>query len=455
MHTDPTAAPAYGIVQDKIKEISKDVVIKEWAFDTKHMSYRFLLSNDATARQCEIMLNRALLDDLSDYTGTKTSSFWQDMQSKLTSELMPSIHKAGLIPYTREHLKQLIFEHAKQQLEHMPQINKLDLIGKSYQLGSLEDFLGVKLTPDERDQAATAFDELRAQTVLIPTHQDPIHPDHWVKLGQPAAPIQSRRLTVFVSYSTKDKVAAGTIKAVLDRFAVNSFLAHENIDVSEDWKKHITEELNRADIFVALLSDNFKNSDWAPQEVGAVYMRNILIIPLAIDDTVPFGFIRHLQGRKVPANDIPLTLLIKPIADKFPTQTIPAIIRELERAGSFRYAESVMELLVPHFQNLEQDDINKLAEVSIANGQIWSAAKCRDEYLPQFIAANRSRIPSDKLKALSYQIETQGREAMSTTGEKPGKGTYTCTKCGQSVTLDDSTDTLPPCPKCNNTEFTP
>ncbi|NLK72755.1 MAG: zinc ribbon-containing protein [Clostridiales bacterium] len=39
------------------------------------------------------------------------------------------------------------------------------------------------------------------------------------------------------------------------------------------------------------------------------------------------------------------------------------------------------------------------------------------------------------------------------TGEKPGAGTYQCTKCGQIVVLDDSTDTLPPCPKCNNTTY--
>jgi DNA-directed RNA polymerase subunit RPC12/RpoP len=40
------------------------------------------------------------------------------------------------------------------------------------------------------------------------------------------------------------------------------------------------------------------------------------------------------------------------------------------------------------------------------------------------------------------------------TGEKPGKGTYTCKNCGQRVTLDDITDTLPPCPKCSKTEYT-
>jgi len=39
------------------------------------------------------------------------------------------------------------------------------------------------------------------------------------------------------------------------------------------------------------------------------------------------------------------------------------------------------------------------------------------------------------------------------TGEKPGKGTYVCKNCGQTVVLDDDTDTLPPCPSCDETEF--
>lgn len=42
---------------------------------------------------------------------------------------------------------------------------------------------------------------------------------------------------------------------------------------------------------------------------------------------------------------------------------------------------------------------------------------------------------------------------MATTGEKPGKGEYTCTTCGQVVVLDDHNDTLPPCPKRNGTEY--
>ncbi|AUN94477.1 zinc ribbon-containing protein [Pseudazoarcus pumilus] len=44
---------------------------------------------------------------------------------------------------------------------------------------------------------------------------------------------------------------------------------------------------------------------------------------------------------------------------------------------------------------------------------------------------------------------------MSSTGEKPGRGRYVCVKCGQVVILDDHTDTLPPCPRCNGTQYRP
>jgi DNA-directed RNA polymerase subunit RPC12/RpoP len=42
---------------------------------------------------------------------------------------------------------------------------------------------------------------------------------------------------------------------------------------------------------------------------------------------------------------------------------------------------------------------------------------------------------------------------MYSTGQKPGNGIYQCTKCGQIVRLDDNSDTLPPCPKCENTTY--
>ena len=37
---------------------------------------------------------------------------------------------------------------------------------------------------------------------------------------------------------------------------------------------------------------------------------------------------------------------------------------------------------------------------------------------------------------------------VTTTGERPGAGTYICLGCNQIVILDDDTDTMPPCPAC-------
>lgn len=42
---------------------------------------------------------------------------------------------------------------------------------------------------------------------------------------------------------------------------------------------------------------------------------------------------------------------------------------------------------------------------------------------------------------------------MLKTGQKPGKDTYICKKCGQTVTLYNHHDTLPPCPDCHGTLF--
>ena len=44
---------------------------------------------------------------------------------------------------------------------------------------------------------------------------------------------------------------------------------------------------------------------------------------------------------------------------------------------------------------------------------------------------------------------------MSSTGEKPGAGAYTCKNYHQVVVLDDYSGTLPLCPRCDKTEYTP
>lgn len=413
--------PGYKIVEDKIKEIDENIVINNVDYDSRHMEYKFALINHE-GRYCGVIINEDFLDDLNDYTGSKTSSYWKNMISELTSKLIEPLERNGLIPYTKETLKNLIFEYVKQELKNKEHINKFNLIGRPYQPGSLENFLKIKFDDNERAQAGMAFEELKKQSILIPTYKDLINPEDWVKIGdvgiekeEEKVTRENKKLKAFISYSSKDKLIGAKVKDILSDFGIEGFLAHNDINVSEEWKQRIREELSKSDIFISLLSKDFKNSDWAPQETGIAYFRDILIIPLRLDEIIPFGFINHLQGKPISVDKIPLNYLIKPIVDKFPRHMIAVAIERLEKAKSFRYAESVMELLVPYFDNFEQTDIDRFVDVSINNNQVWSAELCRDRYLPQFIDINRDRINAEKLKILSYQIE---KDEMYREGER-------------------------------------
>jgi hypothetical protein len=222
--------------------------------------------------------------------------------------------------------------------------------------------------------------------------------------GQPySAP---SRLKAFISYSNSDRIIAGQVKEFLELHGVPAFLAHEDITVSQEWKERIVQELAEANIVIPILSQAFKSSEWTSQEIGYAYAKgNVLFIPIRNDQTTPYGFISHIQGKPIPTEGISHNLLIDPIVNAHPHLILPKLIERLGAARSFRGAEGLMEPLVAHFSRFDDDEINSFARVSAENGQIWDAAECRLNYLPQFLTLHESRIePSIRLK-LKYQVE--------------------------------------------------
>ena len=206
----------------------------------------------------------------------------------------------------------------------------------------------------------------------------------------------------FISYSTKDKVSASKIRECLEIYGIKTFLAHDDIEVSEEWKDRIVSELTSANVFVPLLSQNFKESEWAPQEVGMAHLRGMLVIPLCLDKTIPFGFISHYQGK--PTTENLSVFLIKPILAKFSNEMIPVLISKMESVGDFRSAEALVVLLAPHFKDFSQMTINDFARHAVANSQVWAANECRKTYLPNFIETHKDRINPDMLRVLTYQV---------------------------------------------------
>ena len=218
-------------------------------------------------------------------------------------------------------------------------------------------------------------------------------------------------MDAFISYSNADRKIARETKSALEDFGITSFLAHEDLRVSEEWRDSIIEQLASAQIFIALLSKNFKTSEWCAQEVGFIISRpDVLVIPLSLDGTVPYGFISKLQSKRVrAAEDIPV-IIQEVFLKKKPRLAIPLWIRKVEGAGSFRGAEAIVAPLVPHFPAFTAKEVEAFLVAALGNSQVWDASLCRVEYLPAFARKHWAKIPQKLRKELLKKLDTTEAE---------------------------------------------
>lgn len=104
-----------------------------------------------------------------------------------------------------------------------------------------------------------------------------------------------RKNRLFVSYSTADKKTAGVICENLSE-AYDVFLAHERIEIDEDWRKVILQNLEECDAFIAIVTENFLRSTWTNQEAGFAFQRKIPIISIFYISSNKSGFLESKQG---------------------------------------------------------------------------------------------------------------------------------------------------------------
>ena len=61
---------------------------------------------------------------------------------------------------------------------------------------------------------------------------------------------------------------------------IEAFVAHESIQVSQKWEDVLQVGLRTCDAVIALLTPDFKESDWTNQEVGIAIAHGKLVVPL-------------------------------------------------------------------------------------------------------------------------------------------------------------------------------
>lgn len=103
-------------------------------------------------------------------------------------------------------------------------------------------------------------------------------------------------IRVFISYSSEDSAMADKLTAVLKTLRVETFLAHDDINVGAQWKDVVLKGICKCNILVTLITSNFRKSKYTDQEVGAAWGLEKPILHVLVDRKAPTGFITEQQG---------------------------------------------------------------------------------------------------------------------------------------------------------------
>ena len=137
-------------------------------------------------------------------------------------------------------------------------------------------------------------------TVIFEMYKD-LFPEEMKELfveKKPAYHLSIDKLILFFSHSHKDLKLVSSVKTILESTGwIECFVAHKDIDLAKEWEQEIKQYLECCHCLVAFLSKDFKSSSYCDQEIGVAIHRSIPICPFALDDTVPYGFIKHLQAK--------------------------------------------------------------------------------------------------------------------------------------------------------------
>jgi len=212
-------------------------------------------------------------------------------------------------------------------------------------------------------------------------------------------------MRAFMSYQIDDRAIAARVSDLLSKVAITSFMAHEHIEVSVEWRAEILRQLGLADLFIPILSTKYYSSIWCKQESGIAAFRNMTIIPLSIDGTIPQGFFNHIQSTKIDPDSPTYENLFPAIAKHDVSFLIDAITKIISASGNYRTAESNFALILPYINHARNAQVAELLRVSAKNDQVCNAGLCARTYLPPLFASHGHLLDAATKKELSDTLD--------------------------------------------------
>jgi len=160
---------------------------------------------------------------------------------------------------------------------------------------------------------------------------------------------------VFLSHKSEVKKETAALKDGLRLFGISCFVAHEDIHPTQAWQDEIENALASMDGFVALMTEDFHDSNWTDQEVGYAVAKGVPIIAVRLGKD-PYGFIGKFQALsstwQSSVEDI-VKILIKN------DQILSAYIQALRNCPSWDSGNTLAKVL-PGIEKLTASQIDAL-----------------------------------------------------------------------------------------------
>ena len=186
-------------------------------------------------------------------------------------------------------------------------------------------------------------------------------------------------IRIFISHTKQHKALAGQLGEALTHYGMASFVAHSAIPPMQEWLNEIRRALFSMDLLIALMTEDFHDSEWTDQEVGAAIGRQCPIVPVKVGRN-PYGFMKHIQAvpginsQKVAYHVLEHCLSLP----RLQQQAVDAYIAALIKVKSFAEADVLIGML-PSINTMSEKQCDSFVEAYNNNDQVHRSREYNTE----------------------------------------------------------------------------
>jgi TIR domain-containing protein len=238
-------------------------------------------------------------------------------------------------------------------------------------------------------------------------------------------------VAAFLSYSHDDRKLAGKVKAHLEPFGFDVFLAHEDIEPSVEWQAEIVRQLRTCKVFIALLTDAFDDSDWTHKEVGIAFGRGGSGPPITVPINAgkePVGFLAQYQAIRLDSSRVEepfqrVSLGRRRIGPSHIEDIVLHIVKSIASKDA-ELAKGVRDSLIgrvadisnfddagwlfwafAELNGLSPEQMNQLLSAASDNGDVYGSGSA-SPYIEQLIATHKEEIKTSVLQRFRRKVSS-------------------------------------------------